>query len=469
MIEFIGRHAAALRRAGLIAASVTMALIWTSFGVFGDQRAAGAPPASLLGSATVEVHLATLLQKVDGLGGNYARGRDGAFAGSDKGGQDAVGRTTLAGLNPVCARVAIPLSALAPQEGGPYALSDKAVIASYLLLQDFNRRGIPVIASIFSVPDWAVSDPSDASGRKLAPAKYGDLIDVLVQYLLTGRDRYGISVDDISFNEPDAGNTVSLAPGELAAFIKQAGIRFAQFSVTSAWLVGDTSTGASLPAYAAALLSDPAVKPYLGPIAFQSWDCRTATDATYQAIAALGKSSSKPVWCTEVGYDLQLAGANPPVWGTWDHAMKLAEAYWRTFARAGASFADGWEYQDDYPLAGGASGDQPYPSYHVIDQLSGLLAPGAQLVETTSDNPALFSLATISSGGKQIGIILINTAGAGIVNLKGLPPHAKLSLVASGEDAQEKPEAAGRRASSQGDAAVPIMQNSVVTITTEPR
>lgn len=457
------------RRIFLLCACCTWMAISLPLAAKADPPIIDSPVLLPLSNATVQLNASQLFQKVDGLGGNYTRGRDGLFQFSDKAGQDAVGRLTVSQLTPANARIAIPLTTWAPVEGGPYAREDPGVVASFLLLQDMDRRGIPVVASIFNVPDWAAANPADKTSRSILASKYPDLIEAIVQYLLTARDRYGISVENISFNEPDAGNAVKIAPAEMAALIKAAGDRFKQLDIPATWLIGDTASAATLITYATPLVSDPALKNYLGPLAFQSWDVASASDGVYQSLAALAKLSNKTLWCTEVGYDSHLDKANPPVWSAWSHALRLAVAYWRIFALSGASLADGYEYQDDFPLAGGLIDARPYPSFRVIDQLGGVLRSGSQLAAAASNNQNLLALATILGNSKQISVLLINTAGAGTVTVSGLPPRGRLTVTMSDETSQERVDDSHFRASGQGDVSIPLTARSVTTIAVRGR
>ena len=97
------------------------------------------------------------------------------------------------------------------------------------------------------------------------------------------------------------------------------------------------------------LLEDPSIAPYLGPIAFHCWDVLSASDASYTAIADLGKRFKKPVWCLEAGHDAQLWQMKDP-WATWDNALRTAMAYEKTIRLSGATVMDYWTLQDNYPV-----------------------------------------------------------------------------------------------------------------------
>ncbi|MDR3709799.1 MAG: hypothetical protein P4L33_16000 [Capsulimonadaceae bacterium] len=446
-----------------------LALLFASAAMAVAAHAEGPAADPPLGVAKVDLHWQTTAGKIDGLGGNYARERYGLFDGGDKAGLDSVGRATLSSLNPVHARVAIPLAQWAPQAGGAWARDDKAVVASFLLLQDFERRGVPVTASIWSMPDWAVADPSLKTGRTILADKYNDVVEALAQYLAAARERYGISVETMSFNAPDQGGDVKMAPAEIAAFIKLAGARFGQLALTPKWLIGDTSTAAALASYARPLLADPSLSSLLGPLAFQSWDCEQASDDDYRAIADLAKQAKKPVWCTALGYDAHLADAQPAPWTSWDHAMRVAEAYWKCFAQAGVSAADYWEYENDCPLAGGPDGSLSYPAFGVVHQLSEVLAPDAARIQAASDKPRLLVLATQLSDPKSLEIAAINTVGDGSIALSGLPGRSRLTVTRSGAASQDKTDDSTIGVNGHGEAMVAIAAHSVVTILVRQR
>jgi hypothetical protein len=205
----------------------------------------------------------------------------------------------------------------------------------------------------------------------------------------------------------------------MAAFAKRAVLAFAQAGLKTKWLTGDTANGHNALAYCRTMLADAEARPHLGPISFHSWDALGASEAEYQALAALGKEYKRPVWCLEAGYDAQAWQVNPPVWGTWENALRLAQAYVFTIVHTQASVMDYWTYSDNYALASRAG--EPYPAAEVLSAIGRVLGKGTRIVRATSDRDELTVVAGITSAGKRV-VVLVNTGGDGSVKIAGLPP-----------------------------------------------
>ena len=78
-------------------------------------------------------------------------------------------------------------------------------------LQD---KGIPYVASIWAIPEWAYTDPGTRpqrhSRRHIAPEKMDALVTSLVSYLRYARQTYGAEPDLFSFNEANIGNVYGI-------------------------------------------------------------------------------------------------------------------------------------------------------------------------------------------------------------------------------------------------------------------
>lgn len=373
-------------------------------------------PAASAASATVAIDTTQPRQTIRGIGGNFARGRFTGLAEPN----DPVGAYTLDTLQPSHVRVGIPLKAWEPanDDAGVDTINWPAFRDSgdvhnvFVLLQTMQQRGMRITASVWDVPDWLVADPGRELGRTIPAARYAELVESLSAFLLHARDRYGVAIEYVSFNEPDAGINILLSADEYAAIVKIAGPRFAALNLPTRWLVGDTSGASSMIAYATSMLQDEAAQPYLGPLAYHSWDGQVS-DAMYR----LALEYKRELWCTEVGYDAMLY-LTPEVFGSWEHAWKLARNYHQVLQN-GASVTHYWEYQDDFPLLDGAT-LTPYPSYYVVKQLADHLPGGSRIVSSRSSNNNILALAATHASG--VTVQLINTGAAPLeVQLTGLP------------------------------------------------
>lgn len=420
-----------------------------------EELVALAAQGNPLGTARVTVRLADTKQTLMGFGGNFCQPRYGSTEALD-----AVGRYNLEHLPVAHARVGIPLNWWAPERG---VYKDEAQAhAALLLMQEMARRRIPIVGSVWVGPAWLVGNQTEQSGRALAPEKYGDCIEAIAQFLVTARDKYGVTVDNFSFNEPDYGVNFKFTPATMAVFIRQAGPRFRALGLKTRFLVGDTAGGTPSADYARPLLADASLTPYLGPLAFHCWDVLSAPDARYTAIAALGRQYHKPVWCTEAGHDSQLwQAANP--WASWENGLRTALAYEKTLRLTGAALMDYWTYEDNYPLVS-KDGTRPFPVFSVIRQMGDALPAGAKVASAASDHEDLRALAAVGPKVGQFSVLLINPVGAGQVLLSGLPPGAVVSIVGSDANAQGKILTRAGRVDRQGHLTVPLATRSVVTV-----
>lgn len=415
-----------------------------------------------LGAVRVTVRPADTKQTLIGLGGNFAQPRYGATEP-----MDAVGRYNLERLRVVHARIGIPLNAWTPEKG-VYRDAGPAR-AALLQMREMARRKILITGSVWEGPLWMLGGKPEESGRTLPPERYADCIEAIAQFLVTARDRYGVAVDTFSFNEPDYGINFKFTPKQMADFIRQAGPRFRALGLKTKFLVADTANGANFSAYARPLLDDKTIAPYLGPLAFHSWDVLGIPDERYAEIAALGRKYKKQVWCTEAGHDAQL-WQKPDPWASWENALRTALAYEKTLRLSRAALMDYWTYQDNYPLVNGKGGPKPYPVFFVLQQMENALPRGAKVTAATCDNDALRALATTGPRRGQFSLILVNPVGAGRAIIAGLPPGAVVSIAISDAAAQQPQRTTAsspggqQRVDRAGRLIVPLSPRSVVTI-----
>ena len=420
-----------------------------------DELITLAAEKNLLGATQVTVRLGETKQTMLGFGGNFCQPRYGATEP-----MDAVGRYNLENLRVVHARVGLPLNSWTPEKG--VFQDDKQAHAAFLAMQQLSRRKIPVTVSVWEGPLWMLGGPAEQSGRVLPPERYADCIEAVRQFLVTARDKYGVTADYFSFNEPDYGVNFKFTPAQMAEFIRQAGPRFGAAGLKTKFLVADTANGANFAEYARPLLEDKRIAPYLGPLAFHSWDALSVLDARYEEIAALGRKYKKPVWCTEAGHDAQLWQKSNP-WASWQNALRTALAYEKTLRLSGASLMEYWTYQDNYPLVN-KDGTLPYPVFQIIRQMEQALPPGSRVAAVTSTSDDLRVLAAAGAGKGQFSLLLINPIGAGTVTVSGLPIGADVSVVQSTDGSPRKTLPVRKRVGRDGRVTVPVPSRSVVTL-----
>ncbi|HEY0866481.1 MAG TPA: hypothetical protein VGE01_03835 [Fimbriimonas sp.] len=405
-----------------------------------------------VGRTQVSVNLNATKQTMMGFGGNFCQPRYGATEP-----MDAVGRYVLGHLDVVHARIGLPLNNWNPEPG--VFKDDAQARASLLALKQMAERKIPTVASIWEGPIWMLGGQREQSGRTLPPDRYDECIDAVARYLVLARDKYGANVQYFSFNEPDYGVNFKFTPKQMADFVRQAGPEFARRGLKTKFLVGDTANGSNFYDYAEPLLEDKSIAPYLGPLAFHSWDALGASDLAYTRIAELGRKHGKPVWCLEAGHDAAL-WQSPNPWESWDNALRTALAYERTLRLTGASLMDYWTYQDNYPLVNKA-GNRPFPVFHVMRQMERVFPRGSKIAVARSAHDELQAIASKRVGGR-FAVLLINPVGAGRATLTGLPPGAKVTVATSDRTAQNRNSAAVVNRAGRLDVVVPT--RSVVSV-----
>ncbi len=407
-----------------------------------------------LGDVAVRIDRSQVRQTMVGLGGNFCQPRYGSVEP-----MDAVGAYVLKNLKVAHARVGLPLEKWNPAPGVyEENAQSKAVL---LALQDFAKRGIPTVVSVWEGPGWMLGGNREQSGRTLPVEKYQACAEAIARFLAVAKNRYGASPEYFSFNEPDYGVNFRFTPAQMAAFIRVAIPAFRAAGVKTKFLVADTANGGNFYAYALPLLQDKGLAPHLGPISFHSWDALGATDLAYTRIAELGRRYKKPVWCLEAGHDAQLWQAPNP-WGSWENGLRTAMAYERTIRLTGASLMDYWTYQDNYPLVD-KSGKKPYAVFQVMRQMEQVFSPGAKVVSTRSGNDSLQAIATFGPKAGHFSVLLVNTTGAGRAVLSGLPPRAKVQVLLSDRSGQRR-KVASLPVDAKGRLAVALPSRSVATV-----
>jgi len=397
------------------------------------------------------------LQTMVGFGGNFPEARYGKTEALD-----SVGDYVISHLHVAHARVGLPLNYWAPAPG-KFDMDGPAQ-ASMETLAEMSKRHIPTVLSIWEGSTWMLGGKSEQSGRELPRDQYDACIDAIAQYLLTAKSKYGVTVDNLSFNEPDSGVNFKFTPSTMRDFIRHAGPRFASLGLKTKFLVGDTGGGTSLVDFATPILEDPTIKDYLGPIAFHSWDALQASDAQYVAIRQLGKRFNKPILCLEVGHDAGLWRADGNPFSTWDNALRTAMAYAKTLQFTGASVMDYWTYEDNYPLVDHKN-NAHYPVYDVIEQMQEIFTAGRRVVLAKPLSSDLQSVGTIGRNG-DLAVMLANNGGSRQVTLDSFAPHQKVRVLVRTSLGSKS---SAMVTSNDGSLTVTLPVRCVLTVMPQPR
>ncbi len=337
---------------------------------------------------------------------------------------EPVSKLNLEVLQPRFARVDISLDRWEPTNDNPDPMrmdagafiDDGDIRGTFELMKLLKERGVELTASIWEVPDWLVEDPAVSSARLIPRPMYPEAIESIAAWLLRARQEYGAEVDYVSFNEANLGVDILLTPQDVVALVKLAGPRFAELGLKTKWLLGDCSNIKSCLEYIRPIWAEKSIRPYLGFLAFHSWDGLDVSDQRFEEIAAFAAQEGLEVRCTEAGWDPSL-WQRPEQFPRWGTALRLAAVYSRALKLSRATAMYYWEmFAEDYPLSDGKT---PYPSLNLLRQMNDSLPPGSQILGTSPDGANRFILAAKAPTG--IVIFLINTSLKDTVLLSGLP------------------------------------------------
>jgi hypothetical protein len=288
--------------------------------------------------------------------------------------------------------------------------------ATFLLMQELQGRGTEVVVTSWDLPDWLVTDPSKDTMRFVAYENYPEIVEMVAAWLIKARAEYGVEPAYISFNEPDVGAYITIAPFEAAMLIEQAGKRFNELGIKTKWLIADTANINGSVLYARSVLKKESIRSYLGVFANHSWDS-DSSDNVYLAVREFALENNLEVWCTETGSDA-FSWQTPEKFLTYAYAVDLARIYSRLLKLTGSNAILYWEMMgSDYWLNDGIN---PYPSFTMLRQLGEQIPPGSVIVETSNNTEVLYSVA--AQAPDHFVVFMVNTGEQPLtVTVEGLP------------------------------------------------
>lgn len=307
---------------------------------------------------------------------------------------DSIGRYNLDNLDHRSARIVVDLAPWLLRPNGEFQDSGH-IHNSFLLMQLMQEQNIERMVAIRDLPDWLMLNPQASRQRVVSPGSYHAVIDLLIDWLLYSQETYGLTISHLSFNEPDLGANIHWSPEAMADFIQQAGPRIATAGLDTKFLLGDCSSVQNCLHFSRTIWTTPSVHPYISSLAVHTWDRPQPPDLDYQALGYFAANSGLPLIVTEVGWDSNQWQQNPDTasFASWEHALQTAKIYLRVLKLTGATTTHFWQMLGtDYPTNNGSAS---YPVFHILQELSQTFAPGAQIVATSPNDSAIFSLAAV--------------------------------------------------------------------------
>lgn len=354
-------------------------------------------------------------QKIISMGGNYAQ------ANYTNSAWDKVGEVTLNDFRPSHVRLALPLQ-FRDTDYSAYKgekLNDQPAIKSLhetmkRMKEDYDVSNFTI--SVWRVPDELVENPERNDKRRIKEDKYGEVIEMIVAFLVKAKQDYGVEADYFSFNESDGGYNTIFSPEETIRFIKMAVKSFNQAGLKTKFLWADTAQTTGTVEFATMIAADSTIWEHLGPLSFHSWWSEELPDEEFERIAGFAKAWNREVWCAELGFDA-MAWRTKGMNATWDYALRYAKIWHRMMKYARVEVSLYWTWQNNYSIMS-ADTESKYPSYYVTRHQTDFFNTGTQVVHSVCNDADILPLAGTGPQGQEI---------LQVINMKDQPAEIEIS------------------------------------------
>ena len=296
------------------------------------------------------------------------------------------------------------------------------------LMRDLNRRKIPYVASIWSLPPWMyerLPAKPDSDGNEIAPARWPDVLDCIATYLQYAKEKYQAEPDFISFNEPDIGIHVKFSSAGHASAMKRLAERLTALNLKTRPLLGDVANPRGSAFKFARSAAGPEDLKNAAALAFHSWG--GGSPAEYTAWSDLALKSNLPLFVTEAGVD-------PFAWHdgrfqNFDYGIRELMQYQRLLQYARPQAILFWELSDDYSLLvrDKVTGQlQLTARFCYQKQFADLTPPGSEAVAISSERQTLaltaFRLPPHNDDPRGYTIHIANQLWGRKLVIDGIPP-----------------------------------------------
>jgi hypothetical protein len=380
------------------------------------------------------VNPATSGRVFDGFGGNFRLQNPKA--------DPPVIQYCLDNLRVAWGRVEMPWRFWQPQKGDHPIDSAKNgklhpfVRSSMEMAQRLSKKGMPIILSAWSAPDWAVVGtprfrPGNDGvwGNPLEKANMKEIYQSIADYITYLRDEYGVEIGYFSFNESDLGINIRVTGQEHAELIKGLGAYFEQRGLKTKMLLGDNSDATTYK-FIYPALDDTATYRYIGAVSFHSW--RGWDKETLQHWADASVRVNRPLIVAEGSIDAQAWGY-PAIFEEPVYALEEINLYVRLLAICQPASILQWQLTSDYSPLSGGGGDRrdgnneplhPTQRFWNLKQLASTPA-GLRNIAATSDKSSVSIAALGDLASDKYTIHLVNRGPFRTARLTGLPANIK--------------------------------------------
>ena len=321
------------------------------------------------------------------------------------------------------------------------------VHAAMEMAQTLSKKGIPVILSNWSAPDWAIVGPytprpvNGIWGNPLNEEKMEEIYKSITAYILYMKKNYGVETEMFSFNESDLGINVRQTEEEHARLIKGLGAYFKKAGLKTKLLLGDNSD-ANTYAFIYPAMEDKETHPYIGAVSFHSW--RGWADTTLQKWDAAAKKLNVPLIVGEGSIDAA-AWRYPAIFEEPIYAMEEINLYTRILAICEPLTILQWQLTADYsPMAGGGifGNNEPLRPLRRFWNLKQLASTPEGLyampVQVSKKNVTAAGLGDNKKG--VYAVHLVNNEPSRQATLRGLPAKVKQLRMYVTDDTREMQE-----------------------------
>ncbi len=370
-------------------------------------------------------------QAFDGLGGNF-RIQNPKL-------DSSVIDYNLENLRVTWARVEMPWRLWDPEENADPLAAARAgkvnprVTAAMEMARRLSQKGMPVIVSSWSAPNWAIlGDPRNANaqedprGNPLNPEKMDRILTSLTGYMLFMKEKYGVETAMFSFNESDLGINVRQTAREHAELIRKLGAYMASKDLSTKMLLGDTSD-ANPVWFIQDALRDPEAIKYIGAVSFHSWRGCSPEILTQWREAA--RRINVPLLVGEGSTDAA-AWRYSQIFQEQSFALYEIDLYTRILAIGQPKSILQWQLTADYSLlaGNGLGGDngplRPTQRFWNLKQLAST-PRSAFALPVTCDRPGLTCAAFGDIANGTYAVHIVNNGAARQATLTGLPQGVK--------------------------------------------
>jgi hypothetical protein len=304
------------------------------------------------------------------------------------------------------------------------------VKASMEMGQELHRRGMPVILSDWSAPDWAIvgkrsrrPQPGGLRGNALNQDKMDLIYKSIADYIQYVKDEYGFEFVMFSFNESDLGINVRQTAEEHAKFIKGLGKYLESRGIKTKLLLGDTADANGWP-FVEAAIKDKSTHKYIGAVSFHSW--RGYSDENLKRWADAADRMNLPLLVGEGSMD---AGAwrYPHIFLEPTYAMEEMKLYIRILKICQPESILQWQLTTDYSpmIGGGVYGKTDIPlsptqRFWNFKQIANV-PQGLYAMPVEADKEGVIC-AALGDNDKAVYVIhIVNNGASRQAVLKGLP------------------------------------------------